>query len=138
MNWYLVFIDQVYNLGEEYLLEYFHIWANNIQRHNKEVEEKVCIIIIIVWYNSCFAARSRHRYFKGKMTRGQMDMSCPDCGERIAWGNVSSVITSKNILSFNYVTSGSLDVVVQGSVRKVGSHLWIEIDILFIFTKWEK
>ena len=62
-------------------------------------------------------------------------MSCPDCGEHIAWENVSSVITSKNILSFNYVISGSLDVVVQGGVRKVGSHLWIEIDILFNSTK---
>ena len=70
-----------------------------------------------------------------KMTGGQIDISYADCGESVALGNVRSVITSENILSFNYVISGSLDVVVQGSVRKVGSHLWIEIDILFIFTK---
>ena len=55
-------------------------------------------------------------------------MPCPDCGERIAWGNVSSVITSKNILSFNYVISGSIVMVVLGGVKKVGSLLWIEID----------
>ena len=70
-----------------------------------------------------------------EMTRGQIDISCPDCGEHIAWGNVSSVITSQNILSFDYVISGSIVVVVLGGVKKVGSHLWIEIDILFIFTK---
>ena len=62
------------------------------------------------------------------MTIGQLDISCPDSGERVAWGNVRSEITSKNILSFNYVISGSMDMVVLGGVRKVGSHLWIEID----------
>ena len=68
-----------------------------------------------------------------EMTRGQMVISCPDCGESVAWGNVRSVLTSKNILSFNCVLSGSTDVVVLGGVKRVGSHHWIKIDNLFIF-----
>ena len=68
-----------------------------------------------------------------EMTRGQMVISCPDCGESVAWGNVRSVLTSKNILSFNCVLSGSTDVVVLGGVKRVGSHHSIKINNLFIF-----
>ena len=58
-----------------------------------------------------------------EITRDQMDISCLDCEEHVALGNVRSVITSKNILSFNCVISGSIEVVVRGGVGKVGSHL---------------
>ena len=54
------------------MLEYFHIRANNIRKHNKKVEEKVRIMIIILRYNSYFAVRSRHRYCEGNYKRPNM------------------------------------------------------------------
>ena len=57
-----------------------------------------------------------------EMTRGQMVISCPDCGESVAWGNIRSVLISKN-------------VVVLGGVKRVGSHHWIEINNLFTYDK---
>ena len=51
---------------------YWHLRAQNIKEHNLQIKEKLEL----------------DTDFIKELTRGQMDIDCPDCREHVEWGNL--------------------------------------------------